>query len=85
MDWVAGILELIGLWKVGNKSRFGFVFNGICCLCWITYVITSRSAWGLLVIVVPAFFVNIRNFLKWRREDINSIEATTENDSDEKV
>jgi len=69
MDWVAGILELIGLWKVGNKNRKGFLFNIACGLCWVSYVLTSGTTYGLLVIVIPALFINIRNFIKWKPEE----------------
>ena len=65
MDIIAGILELIGLWKIGDKNKFGFIFNVICCCCWISYVFISKSAYGLLIIVVPALILNVRNFILW--------------------
>jgi hypothetical protein len=68
LDWIAGTLELIGLWKIGNKSKYGFIFNIICGLCWILYVIFSKTAYGLLIIVIPALFINTRNFIKWSKE-----------------
>ena len=68
LSWIAGTFELIGLWKVGNKSKLGFVFNGVCCVLWITHVSMTWESPGLLVVVVPAFFINIRNYIKWTRE-----------------
>ena len=61
---MAGIFELGGAWFVGNKSRWGFVFNFVgCCLCiWVAF---HTKVYGLLVIVVPALGVNVRNFVKW--------------------
>ena len=80
MDWVAGILELTGLWKIGSKDRRGFLFNIACGLCWITYVFTAKSTYGLLVVVVPAIIINIRNFIKWKPVEVNKDE-----DNDEKT
>jgi threonine/homoserine efflux transporter RhtA len=65
LDWVAGILELVGLWKVGDRNRAGFAFNIACGLCWVTYVLLSKSTYGLLIVVVPAMAINLRNFIKW--------------------
>jgi len=66
LDLIAGSLELIGLWKIGNKNRKGFLFNIICNICWIIYVFTSKSTYGLLIVVMPALIINIRNFIKWK-------------------
>ena len=67
VDWIAGILELSGGWFVGSKNRYGFIFNLIGCICWV-YVAYDTKVYGLLVVVVPAIFVNIRNFIKWTKE-----------------
>jgi len=64
MDFVAGIFELLGLWCVGNKNRWGFVANFIGCCAWI-WVAFHCHIYGLLIIVIPALGVNIRNFIKW--------------------
>ena len=68
MDWIAGTLELIGLWKVGDKNRKGFLFNITCCICWISYVLMTGHAKGILIVVIPATFINIRNFIKWGKK-----------------
>ena len=64
LDWVAGAFELSGSYTVGNKKKIGFIFNLIGCLMWIIVAFTS-GVYGLLLVVVPASFVNIRNFIKW--------------------
>jgi len=68
MDWVAGILELTGKWIVGRKHRYGWLFSTAASTAWILYVITSKQAYGLLVICIPAIFVNLWNFHKWRNQ-----------------
>ena len=73
LDWVAGLFELIGLWKVGEKKKFGFLLNITCNVLWIAYVLSTKSTYGLLLVVVPALFINVRNYIKWRREENASI------------
>ncbi len=65
LDWLASLLELLGIWVVGNKDRRGFLVFICCGLCWITYVLVSGSTYGLLLVVVPALFLNLGNFIKW--------------------
>ena len=74
LDWIAGILELIGLWKVGDKNWKGFIFNICCGICWILYVFISGNTYGLLVVVIPAILINIRNLIKWKKGDLNHLD-----------
>ncbi len=67
MDWIASILELTGLYVVGNKNKIGFTISMLGCISWIVYVFISKSTYGLLLAVIPAFFINFRNFLKWSK------------------
>jgi hypothetical protein len=69
LDLAAGAVELLGKWVTGNKCRWGHAINFVCCVLWIAYVITTKSTYGLLLIVVPAMFINVRNFVKWSKED----------------
>lgn len=78
MDWVAGVLELTGLYIVGNKNRWGFIINICCGLCWISYVLYSRSTYGLLIVVVPALCINTRNFIRWTREGSSFVSGGSE-------
>jgi len=70
MDWVAGFMELLGGWLIGNKKKVGFISNFIGCIIWI-YVSATTEIYGLLLVVVPALFVNARNYVKWLKEDIS--------------
>ena len=64
MDWMAGILELLGKWLIGDKRRIGFVVSLLSCFMW-TAVAIRTQIYGLLVVVLPAAVINVRNFLKW--------------------
>lgn len=68
MDFVAGFFELCGAWLVGNKNKWGFFLLLIGCLLWIVVVLQTH-VYGLLVVVVPALGINIRNYLKWNKEN----------------
>jgi len=65
LDWAAGIFELCGAWSIGNKKRYSFILFAICNVLWIIYCLTNDTTYGLLIVVVPMFFINIRNFIKW--------------------
>jgi len=69
MSWIAGIFEIIGGVLLGNKDRNGFVFNIFGCFIWIVIGvknIKNPDIAGILLVVVPMFFINIINFIKWR-------------------
>jgi hypothetical protein len=66
MDFLAGGLELLGSWLLGNRSRLGFVCLFLACGGWI-YVAFDRRVYGLLVVVLPALVINVRNYIKWGR------------------
>jgi len=65
LSWIAGAIELTASWCVGNKKRFGFILNIICEVLWIIVAIQSK-VYGLLLVVVPAMFINTRNYFKWK-------------------
>lgn len=68
MDWIAGAFELIGLWLIGNKRKVGFICNFIGCSVWV-YVAIDSKLHGLLLVVVPAIIINLRNYYRWRNNE----------------
>ncbi len=38
-------------------------------LDWIAYIVVSGITYGLLLVVIPSIGINVRNFIKWTRED----------------
>lgn len=61
------VLLLSGLWLMGNKRLLGpflcFAAEGFTAAVGI-----SHHTWSITIIGVVLFFVQGRNFLKWRRE-----------------
>jgi len=68
-DWIASFFELIGTWIVGNKNKNGYLFTLAGLICWILYVFITKQTYGLLLVVIPALFITIRNYLKWNKEE----------------
>lgn len=71
VSWIAAATELFGIWVVGNKNKWGFIINIVAGLMWIAVAVFNLPAQGLLLVVVPALFINTRNFIRWRRENKN--------------
>ena len=72
MSWLAGLLEIIGGILVGNKKKIGFIANFLCCIVWIhvgTKNIYNPEIGGILSVVIPMLFINVRNFFKWLKEE----------------
>jgi len=66
----AAILELIGIWLIGNKNKIGFISFLLSGILWIFVALASiPKTIGLLIVVPVALVMNIRNYLKWRKED----------------
>jgi len=69
MQYIAGALELFGMVIVGNKNKWAFIIFIACSLCWI-YVAFTAPMYGLLIPVIPSIGINIRNYIKWSKEDV---------------
>jgi len=63
----AALLELSGVYLIGNKNRLGFVTAMAGGVIWSYVALARLPAPGLLFVVVPAFFINIRNLIKWSK------------------
>ena len=66
IDWLAGGFDLVGCYIVGDKKKIGFVLNVVGNLGWV-YVALSTKIYGLLLVVLPALVLNVRNYRKWSK------------------
>ncbi len=71
MDLLAGLFELLALWLLGRKQKIGFLLGAVCNVLWMVYVLSTGHTYGLLLVVVPAFAINLKNFNKWRSDETN--------------
>lgn len=67
MDILAGIFELLGVWLIGNKNKYGFLVFIASALFWII-VSLKTGVYGLLIAVIPNTILNAYNFRKWSKE-----------------
>ncbi len=69
-SWLASAAELTGLWMIGSKRKFGFLVSIIGNLIWVAVALLRLPATGLLLVVIPAMFINIRNFIRWKSQEV---------------
>lgn len=70
LDWIAAILEISGLWIIGNKKKSGFLMMILCSISWIMIGI-SNHLYGLSLAALICFIVHVRNYLKWKPKEKN--------------
>ena len=68
--WLASAAELSGLWMIGGKKKFGFLVSIVGNLIWIVVALLGLPATGLLLVVIPAMFINVRNFIRWKLQEV---------------
>ena len=70
MSWIAAIAELIAKWKVGDHWKWAHLIHLLAGGLWTYWAICQGgTALALLIVTVPASFLNIRNFWKWHNEE----------------
>lgn len=67
VQFMAIVLLLAGLWLMGNKRLLG-PFLAFCAeAAWFVVGVTHH-VWSAWVLGAVLFVVQLRNFLRWRRE-----------------
>lgn len=67
LSFIAAIFELLGIFLLGNKVKYGFISNIIGGICWIFYSFISGNAYGLIVVCSVALLLNTKGFIKWKK------------------
>lgn len=70
-SWLLATLGVTGLWFAGNKSTLGWVIGISVQALWIAYAIATAQ-WGFIFSALAFAGVNIRNLIKWRKDESNS-------------
>lgn len=73
-DWIAISLQLLasamslaGLWKIGDRSIWGQGISLVAQAPWMAMNIYC-GLWGILPCTLVFAAVNVRNYIKWRRD-----------------
>lgn len=69
IQFLSAALLLVGLWLMGNNRLVG-VLMAFIAEAFTTIVGIQHHVWSVVIIGVVLFFVQGRNFLKWRREGV---------------
>lgn len=72
VDWVAIVLTLIALYRLGNKKRDGFVYGMASNLAWVAFAVLVMSVAALLANVL-FIVMNFRGWYRWRTTEAAAI------------
>lgn len=64
ISWVGNVLICLGLWHIGNKKRWAFLFSIAGETAWIIYA-TQIHLWSLTFICCVFWSLAIRSWVKW--------------------
>lgn len=67
-SWLLATLGVTGLWFAGNKSTWGWVIGISVQVLWLVYAI-STAQYGFIFSAIAFATVNIRNLIKWKKEN----------------
>ena len=64
---MAALFELIAVYLLGKKNIYGFVAGIVCNILWVIYVMVAQNTYGLLLVCLCAFILNIKGYLNWKK------------------
>lgn len=74
MGWFANVLLVVGLWMVGDKVRWAFLFTIIGEAIWVCVAI-ARAQWDMAAICAVFAALAVRNWIKWASEPAKEVAA----------
>ena len=69
---VAGILELLSTYIIGNKEKMGWIIEIVVDLIWIYLGWIYKDIRGVWLVCIPDLFISSRNYIKWSKEEKNT-------------
>lgn len=67
IDWLATVCGLTGVYMLGNKNKYGFVFFMLASLSWFLFGILTASV-AMSIGSFIFFTMHLRGWLNWSRE-----------------
>jgi hypothetical protein len=64
LGWFGNIFIVLGLWSVGDKKRYAFLFSIVGETIWVIYAVLL-GLWDLAFACVLFDALAIRNWIKW--------------------
>jgi hypothetical protein len=68
MDWIGNLCIVIGLWFIGSKKRWAFLFSVVGESAWIVYSV-MHELWSLAFICAVFAGLAVRSYVKWGKAE----------------
>ncbi|MBI2068916.1 MAG: hypothetical protein HYT67_02360 [Candidatus Yanofskybacteria bacterium] len=65
MGWTGSAFIILGIWFVGDKSMWGFVFGAAGNFLWVYVGLKRGKQYDLAVVALVAALLNLRGLLNW--------------------
>lgn len=65
-EWFSAFLTLLAFWRLGKKTRDGFLWMSAATFSWMIWAIFV-SAHAAIIVNLIGTAINIRNWLLWRK------------------
>jgi hypothetical protein len=72
LDWLAMAASLLAVYLIGNKNRIGFISYILANALWIYLGVFKMQSFGISVGNVFFLMMNLRGFLKWKKDKNNT-------------
>lgn len=69
-DWLALIIGVVGIWKLGSKKRSGFIFYMLAAISGFIFAVLANSV-AYMIVNIITFMLQLRGYLKWRKDELN--------------
>ena len=67
LDWLAMILSLIAIYRLGKKNKYGFIYFALANLIWISLGFGPIGSFGIGIGNSAFLMMNIRGFITWKQ------------------
>jgi len=64
MDYAAAFFEILGLWLIGSRNKWGFVSFIVGGVFW-TYTGIVSGIYGLVLVCIVTICINCINIKRW--------------------
>ena len=67
IDWLAGVLTILGIYLLGGKKKAGFIVMIIGNISYMAFGLIANSS-GVIVANFVFLIMNIRGFINWTKK-----------------
>jgi nicotinamide riboside transporter PnuC len=64
---IGGILEIIQIYLIGKRNKFGFLVGIVSSIFWVSYTIVTMQAYGIFITAPIMLFLNIKGYYLWTK------------------